>query len=405
MGAEDRRRALGPRGRPAPPAGARRSAGQRRAAGGELQQRRPRRRPGCWPSPSTRRARSTGSTRPGWTPAPIPRPSGWRARWSGGPSRTRWSWRASRPARCRLVTVMTRAPHRVSDDRGGGPGRPDPRGAAAPLARRPRRRAAAALRRAAARRRPRPPVSAALLFSLSLALAAGAGPAAAARPRGARLAGAHRGQQPRRPRRPGPAAVRRRRRGQVPRGLLGHRRGGAHHPAHRLRPRHGAALPRAARQGPLAHARPARPGGAPAGAGRRPSCGAAGRSVRFYFVFAGHGDVDGGRGFLELADGPFTAEDLQRLVGRRGRHRVARHPRQLQLLLRREPPQAGGRALRDPARRRRGAGPAAARRRASSSPPRRRPRSTSGRSCSRASSATPSAPACWAPPTPTATAA
>jgi len=40
----------------------------------------------------------------------------------------------------------------------------------------------------------------------------------------------------------------------------------------------------------------------------------AGRSVRFYFVFAGHGDVDGGRGFLELADGPFTAEDLQRLV-------------------------------------------------------------------------------------------
>lgn len=40
----------------------------------------------------------------------------------------------------------------------------------------------------------------------------------------------------------------------------------------------------------------------------------AGRSVRLYFVFAGHGDVDGGRGFLELADGPFTAEDLQRLV-------------------------------------------------------------------------------------------
>jgi hypothetical protein len=39
-----------------------------------------------------------------------------------------------------------------------------------------------------------------------------------------------------------------------------------------------------------------------------------GRGVRFYFVFAGHGDVDGGRGFLELADGPFTAEDLQRLV-------------------------------------------------------------------------------------------
>lgn len=40
----------------------------------------------------------------------------------------------------------------------------------------------------------------------------------------------------------------------------------------------------------------------------------AGRSVRFYFVFAGHGDVDGGRGFLELADGPFTADDLQQLL-------------------------------------------------------------------------------------------
>jgi hypothetical protein len=40
----------------------------------------------------------------------------------------------------------------------------------------------------------------------------------------------------------------------------------------------------------------------------------AGRAVRFHFVFAGHGDVDGGRGFLELADGPFTADDLQQLV-------------------------------------------------------------------------------------------
>jgi hypothetical protein len=40
----------------------------------------------------------------------------------------------------------------------------------------------------------------------------------------------------------------------------------------------------------------------------------AGRTVRFYFVFAGHGDVDGGRGFLELADGAFTADDLQRLL-------------------------------------------------------------------------------------------
>lgn len=40
----------------------------------------------------------------------------------------------------------------------------------------------------------------------------------------------------------------------------------------------------------------------------------AGRPVRFHFVFAGHGDVDEGRGFLELADGPFTADDLQTLL-------------------------------------------------------------------------------------------
>jgi hypothetical protein len=36
----------------------------------------------------------------------------------------------------------------------------------------------------------------------------------------------------------------------------------------------------------------------------------AGREVDFYFVFAGHGDVDNGRGFLELADGPFDSDDL-----------------------------------------------------------------------------------------------
>jgi hypothetical protein len=40
----------------------------------------------------------------------------------------------------------------------------------------------------------------------------------------------------------------------------------------------------------------------------------AGRAVRFHFVFAGHGDVDGGRGFLELADGAFTADDLLQLL-------------------------------------------------------------------------------------------
>jgi len=40
----------------------------------------------------------------------------------------------------------------------------------------------------------------------------------------------------------------------------------------------------------------------------------AGGRVGFYFVFAGHGDVDGGRGFLELADGAFTADDVDTLL-------------------------------------------------------------------------------------------
>ncbi len=39
-------------------------------------------------------------------------------------------------------------------------------------------------------------------------------------------------------------------------------------------------------------------------------------AVDFYFVFAGHGDVDHGKGFLELADGAFTADDLDALVKR-----------------------------------------------------------------------------------------
>jgi hypothetical protein len=34
--------------------------------------------------------------------------------------------------------------------------------------------------------------------------------------------------------------------------------------------------------------------------------------VSFYFIFAGHGDVDEGRGFLELKDAAFTADDLER---------------------------------------------------------------------------------------------
>jgi hypothetical protein len=40
----------------------------------------------------------------------------------------------------------------------------------------------------------------------------------------------------------------------------------------------------------------------------------AGRSVEVYFVFAGHGDVDRGTGFLELADGSFTAGDVDKHI-------------------------------------------------------------------------------------------
>jgi hypothetical protein len=43
-----------------------------------------------------------------------------------------------------------------------------------------------------------------------------------------------------------------------------------------------------------------------------------GQRVGFYFVFAGHGDVDEGRGFLELADSAFTADDLDALLRRIG---------------------------------------------------------------------------------------
>jgi len=43
-----------------------------------------------------------------------------------------------------------------------------------------------------------------------------------------------------------------------------------------------------------------------------------GQHVSFYFVFAGHGDVDQGRGFLELADGAFTADDLDAVLRRIG---------------------------------------------------------------------------------------
>ncbi|WP_257455160.1 hypothetical protein [Archangium lipolyticum] len=41
---------------------------------------------------------------------------------------------------------------------------------------------------------------------------------------------------------------------------------------------------------------------------------AAGREVDFFFVFAGHGDVDGGRGFLELSDAAFDASALEAVL-------------------------------------------------------------------------------------------
>lgn len=40
----------------------------------------------------------------------------------------------------------------------------------------------------------------------------------------------------------------------------------------------------------------------------------AGRPVAFYFVFAGHGDVDRGRGFLEVRDGRLTSDDLESML-------------------------------------------------------------------------------------------
>jgi len=43
---------------------------------------------------------------------------------------------------------------------------------------------------------------------------------------------------------------------------------------------------------------------------------AAGRTTRVYVVFAGHGDVEKGRGYLELEDGPLTREALQDVLTR-----------------------------------------------------------------------------------------
>ncbi|MGH7436224.1 MAG: hypothetical protein ACRENE_11170 [Polyangiaceae bacterium] len=40
----------------------------------------------------------------------------------------------------------------------------------------------------------------------------------------------------------------------------------------------------------------------------------AGRPIEFYFVFAGHGDVDRGRGFLELRDARLTSDDIEAML-------------------------------------------------------------------------------------------
>lgn len=39
-----------------------------------------------------------------------------------------------------------------------------------------------------------------------------------------------------------------------------------------------------------------------------------GQTTRGYFVFAGHGDIDAGEGFLELKDGRLTAREMERLL-------------------------------------------------------------------------------------------
>ncbi|KFE69708.1 hypothetical protein [Hyalangium minutum] len=43
---------------------------------------------------------------------------------------------------------------------------------------------------------------------------------------------------------------------------------------------------------------------------------AQGKESELYFLFAGHGDVEKGKGFLELADGAFTADELEEALAR-----------------------------------------------------------------------------------------
>ncbi|MGD0676319.1 MAG: hypothetical protein ABSC94_12945 [Polyangiaceae bacterium] len=49
-------------------------------------------------------------------------------------------------------------------------------------------------------------------------------------------------------------------------------------------------------------------------AARARQASGAGERVDFYFVFAGHGDVDHGRGFLELRDGRLTSDDIESIL-------------------------------------------------------------------------------------------
>jgi hypothetical protein len=51
-------------------------------------------------------------------------------------------------------------------------------------------------------------------------------------------------------------------------------------------------------------------------AARAHQAAAQGRRVDFYVVFAGHGDVDHGRGFLELRDGRLESDDIESMVKR-----------------------------------------------------------------------------------------
>jgi Caspase domain len=51
-------------------------------------------------------------------------------------------------------------------------------------------------------------------------------------------------------------------------------------------------------------------------AARRAELALAGREVELVFVYAGHGDVESGKGFVQLEDGAFAADDLAALVRR-----------------------------------------------------------------------------------------